>query len=64
MRQEMECMCQLCGASSYLFEGDFTLQNSAGAESKLLDSLNICQICGGQLVLVGKVGDQPHYKLE
>lgn len=64
MSQEMECMCQECGASSYLLQGDIVMQDPYAPNSKLLDSLLVCQICGGQLVLVGKAGDEPFYRTQ
>jgi hypothetical protein len=63
MSQEMECMCQQCGMSSHIAEGEIVLEDPSNLESKLLSSLLVCQNCGGQLVLVGKVGDEPHYRL-
>jgi hypothetical protein len=64
MSQEMECMCQECGISVYLPSEVINLEDPASAEVKLLDSLLVCQECGGRLALVGKVGDEPHYRLE
>lgn len=64
MSQEMECMCQQCGMSSHIAEGDIVLEDPANVELKLLSKLLVCQNCGGQLVLVGKAGDEPHYRLK
>lgn len=64
MSQEMECMCVQCGLSSYLLSSDIAFEDPANIESKLLNSLNVCQVCGGQLTLVGKAGDEPHYRLK
>ena len=64
MSQEMECMCQECGISVYHPSGVIDLEDPANTEIKLLDSLLVCQECGGRLALVGKVGDEPHYRLE
>jgi len=62
--QEMECMCQQCGMSVHLPESDIVMADPTNSESKLLDMLLVCQNCGGQLVLVGQAGDEPHYRLE
>jgi len=64
MTQEMECLCQECGISVYHPSSIINLEDPAGTEVKLLDSLLICQECGGRLALVGKVGNEPHYRLE
>jgi hypothetical protein len=64
VNQEMECMCLQCGASSYLLSSDIVLENPANIESKLLSSPNVCQLCGGQLSLAGKAGDEPHYRVK
>ena len=64
MSQEMECLCLQCGMSSHIPEGDIALEDPSDVESKLLSSLFTCQNCGGRLVLVGKAGDEPHYRIE
>ena len=64
MSQEMECMCQQCGMSSHIAEGDIVLEDPADFELKLLSALLVCQNCGGRLVLMGKAGDDPHYRLK
>lgn len=50
--------------SVHLPEGDIVMADPTSSESKLLDILLVCQNCGGQLALVGKAGDEPHYRLE
>ena len=62
--QAMECMCLQCGVSIHLAEADIVMEDPASVESKLLDALLVCQNCGGQLALVGKTGDEPHYRLK
>lgn len=62
--QEMECMCQQCGMSVHLPKDDIVMDDPTSVESKLLDILLACQNCGGQLALVGKAGDEPHYRIE
>ncbi len=64
MSEEMECMCQLCGISTYLSADIISLEDPANTEVKLLSSIFVCEHCGGQLVLVGKAGDEPYYRLE
>jgi Zn finger protein HypA/HybF involved in hydrogenase expression len=64
MGEEMECMCQQCGISTYLPAELISLENPANTEVKLLSHIHACENCGGQLALVGKAGDEPHYRLE
>lgn len=64
MSHEMECMCQQCGMSSHIAKSEIVLEDPADIESKLLNNLLGCQNCGGQLLLVGKAGDEPHYRLK
>lgn len=64
MSEEMECMCMECGASSYLSKSNILMEDPANSESKMLNSLLVCQLCGGQLKLIGKAGDEPYYRLE
>ncbi len=63
MAEEMECMCMECGASNYLPADSVTMDEQEGADSKLMDSLLVCQNCGGQLKLIGRAGDEPYYRL-
>ena len=64
MSEEMECMCLQCGISLYLPAELISLEDPANTEVKLLSSIHVCESCGGSLVLVGKVGDEPQYRLE
>ena len=61
--EEIECMCMECGASNYLPADAVTMNEQEGTDSKLLDSLLVCQNCGGQLKLIGRAGDEPFYRL-
>lgn len=63
MGEEIECMCMECGASNYLPADAVTMDEQEGTDSKLLDSLLVCQNCGGQLKLIGRAGDEPYYRL-
>ncbi len=63
MGEEMEFMCLECGASNYLPADSVTMDEQEGTDSKLLDSLLVCQNCGGQLKLIGRAGDEPYYRL-
>ena len=63
MGEEIECMCMECGASNYLPADAVTMDEQGGTDSKLLDSLLVCQNCGGQLKLIGRAGDEPFYRL-
>lgn len=63
MSSEMECMCLECGVSIHLSE-DLIAMDPSDPTSTLLDSLLVCENCGGQLRLVGKAGEEPFYRLE
>ena len=64
MNAEMECMCQQCGVSIYLPAEIISLEDPANTEVKLLSCIHVCENCGGPLVLVGKEGDEPYYRLD
>jgi hypothetical protein len=64
MDEQMECMCQQCGVSVYIQADLISLEDPANTEVKMLSSLHVCEQCGGQLALVGRAGDEPHYRLE
>jgi Zn finger protein HypA/HybF involved in hydrogenase expression len=64
MSEEMECMCQQCGISLHIPVELISLEDPANTEVKLLSSIHVCENCGGQLALVGKAGDEPHYRME
>jgi len=64
MNEKMDCMCLECGILNYLPEGDILMEDPASSDSKILDSLLACQICGGQLILMGKIVDEPFNRLE
>ena len=59
---EMECMCQQSGISTYLPSARISLEDPANAEARFLSDRCLCNECGGRLVLVGKEGDEPHYR--
>ena len=59
---EMECMCQQCGISTYLPSDRISLEDQANAEARLLNDLCLSTECGGRLLLVGKAGDEPRYR--
>lgn len=63
MSNEMECMCMECGMSSYI-PADLITMDSSVYDSNLIDSLLVCQSCGGKLKLVGEAGGEPFYRLE
>ena len=64
MSDEMECMCMDCGISN-LFPADYiALEDPSAVDSKIIDTVLVCEQCGGQLMLVGKAGDEPHYRLK
>jgi DNA-directed RNA polymerase subunit RPC12/RpoP len=59
----MECMCTECGMSSYL-PADLIKMDPSAYDSNQIDSLLVCQNCGGKLRLVGKAGNEPFYRLK
>ncbi len=63
MSNEMECMCLECGVSIHMPE-DLIAMDPSDSDSKLLDSLLVCENCGGQLKLVGKADEEPLYRLK
>ncbi|MFO7554854.1 MAG: hypothetical protein R6W88_06590 [Desulfobacterales bacterium] len=63
MSNEMECMCVQCGVSIHM-PADYITMDTSDSDSKLLDSLLVCEKCGGLLRLVGKAGDEPFYRLK
>jgi hypothetical protein len=64
MTENVECMCQQCGISLYLPADAISLEDPGNIEVKTLSDLHICEKCGGKLVLIGKAGDEPHYRLK
>jgi hypothetical protein len=48
MSNEMECMCIEFGISSHV-PGDIVAMDPSVSDSILIDSLPVCQNCGGQL---------------
>jgi hypothetical protein len=59
----MECMCMACGISSYI-PADLIKMDPSVDDSNLIDSLLVCQNCGGKLRLVGKAGNEHLYRLK
>ena len=64
MTKEMECMCMNCGVSNCFTADYITLEDPSAVDSKIIDSLLVCEQCGGQLMLVCKAGDEPHYRFK
>ncbi len=52
-----------CGMSSYI-PADLIKMDPSVDDSNLIDSLLVCQNCGGKLRLVGKAGNEYHYRLK
>jgi DNA-directed RNA polymerase subunit RPC12/RpoP len=63
MNEQMECMCLDCGISLLLPREVISLDDDVGESAKLLRKL-FCTECGGQLILIGAAGAEPHYRLE
>lgn len=64
MTQAMECMCMDCGVSNFFPVDDISMEDPSALDSKKINPLLVCEKCGGQLMLVGKAGDEPFYRLE
>jgi hypothetical protein len=62
MNDDMECMCLECGVSNYVGLASITLEAVEGSDMKVIKQV-FCLECGGPLILVGKAGDQPRYRL-
>lgn len=62
MSDEMECMCQECGISSYFSALDLSYDDTPGFTEKRLINNLFCPHCGGVLFLVGRIGEEPRYK--
>lgn len=60
----MECMCQECGMSVYHPRDIIQMADPAASDVKLIDTILVCQECGGQLALIGRAGDEPRYRLK
>ena len=52
-----------CGMSSYI-PADLITMDPSVHDSNLIDSLLVCQNCGGKLRLVGEAGSEPVYSLK
>jgi hypothetical protein len=63
MNEQMECMCLDCGISLYLSGETISLEERDGTSTKLLRDV-FCTECSGPLILIGKAGAAPHYRLE
>jgi hypothetical protein len=59
----MECMCLKCGISTYL-DGDVVSSQEKEPENPDVLSLVFCPECGGHLLVIGRAGEESHYKTE
>ncbi|MEJ5348478.1 MAG: hypothetical protein WHS46_07295 [Desulfosoma sp.] len=62
MSDEMECMCQECGISSYFSALDLSYEDAPGFTGKRLITNLFCPQCGGVLFLVGRIDEEPRYR--
>ncbi len=60
MDDQMECMCLQCGVSAYF---DFDRVSVQDAENLKVVANCFCPECGGPLIVVGRAGAEPNYKL-
>ncbi len=63
MNKEMECMCLKCGISLYLPVEKVFLDEEGDTDARLIRGA-FCTECGGPLILIGKAGAEPHYRVE
>ena len=63
MSDEVECMCLECGISLYLAGINIPFEHFSGEAKQPLPNI-YCTECGGALVVVGKKGDEPQYRLK
>ena len=63
MSVQMECMCLECGVSIFMDSGRITIEGPTDAGHHMLKDA-FCTECGGLMVLIGKAGDEPHYRLQ
>jgi hypothetical protein len=63
MPEQIECMCVHCGISVYLDMDLVSLDDGFNPAVTTLNNL-FCTECGGQLTVVGKAGEEPHYRLK
>ena len=63
MGHEKECMCLKCGISTYLDEDVISSQEKEIENQDVL-TLIFCPECGGRLLVVGRAGEETHYKTE
>ncbi len=60
---EVECMCLECGISIYLSLDSLSFEDVVVGGKKVVAN-SFCAECGGHMVVIGKAGDEPYYKLE
>jgi hypothetical protein len=63
MDDQMECMCLQCGVSTYLYLSQISLEDVADSPMKMVIN-SFCPACGGSLAMIGRAGDEPHYRLK
>ncbi len=63
MSLDMECMCLKCGISVYVDLTGISLEDLGQGEHKVIRNV-FCTECGGHLALIGRAGDEPHYKIQ
>jgi hypothetical protein len=63
MADLMECMCLECGVSTYLDLSGVSVEDDVGSGHKFVLN-SFCPECGGALLVVGKAGDEPFYRLK
>lgn len=62
MDLQMECMCLECGMSNLVDAGKLAFEDYPYSEIQVLSKV-YCENCGGPLMLIGKAGEEPCYKV-
>lgn len=62
MSDEMECMCLECGISSHFPALELSFDTVPGFTGKRIVTNLFCPQCGGGLLVVGRVGEEPFYQ--
>lgn len=63
MKNEMECMCMDCGRSNHLEMELISLEDIEGTDVKVVSN-HYCLECGGAMILKGRAGEEPFYKVD
>jgi hypothetical protein len=63
MNEQMECMCTHCGVSIFIDRELLACAALAGSDRQVVCN-TACEGCGGTLLVIGRAGDEPCYRVE